>query len=145
MSGSEEIVLKDGEEDEEGEEDRRTEDSLDPTLSNFLLRSSSNRRRLTSLFPDSLPDVEPAGEPGLQLFLWAPELSELSLRSDSLILIRSRGLGSSSSTWSRYSFFSFSSLYSVFSWFQARKTLLPCCSQSPRRSPLSLSSLSLCC
>ena len=141
VRGSEEIVWKDG----EVEDDGGDEPSLDPILSNFLLRSSSRRRRLTSLFPDSLPDVEPAGEPGLQLFLRTPELSELPLRSDTLTLIRSRGLeSSSSSSWSKYSFL-FSGLSSVFSWFQSPAPVVLLCSQSPLPSPLSLSSLSLCC
>ena len=141
VRGSEEIVWKDGEVEDEGGD----EPSLDPILSNFLLRSSSRRRRLTSLFPDSLPDVEPAGEPGLQLFLRTPELSELPLRSDTLTLIRSRGLeSSSSSSWSKYSFL-FSGLSSVFSWFQSPAPVVLLCSQSPLPSPLSLSSLSLCC
>ena len=145
VRGSEDIVWKDGEVEDDGEDEGWEEPSLDPILSNFLVRSSSNRRRLTSLFPDSLPDVEPAGEPGLQLFLRTPELSELSLRSDTLTLIRSRGLeSSSSSSWSRYSSL-FSWFFSVFSWFQSLAPVVLLCSQSPLPSPLSLSSLSLCC
>ena len=91
-----------------------------PLTSNFLLSSSSNRRRFTSL-PLSLPECEPAGEPGVpsidgvlvkggapvgdpgeagaQLGLLGGDLNG---SSSSLVLIKSRGLASSEplSSWS---------------------------------------------